>query len=199
MLLYRATLPLLLLCLTAQAKTKIVILGDSLTDGYGVARDKAYPALVEKGLNASGKEVEIVNGGSSGSTSASGASRIKWYLKAKPQMVMIALGANDALRGLELTNTEKNLSDTIDLAKKNGLQVVLAGIKAPTNYGKKYADQLEKIYRNLAAKHQVPLIPFLLDGVGGVPSLNLPDGIHPNEAGHQIIAKLVEKRLKPLL
>lgn len=196
---WRPSLFILLVSFSVHAKTKIVILGDSLTDGYGVARENAYPALVEKALKAAGKEVEVVNGGSSGSTAASGPSRIKWFLKGKPQIVMVALGANDALRGFSMKSTEKELSTTIEFAKQSGLKVLLAGMKAPPNYGKEYGAELEKIYRNLAAKHKVPLLPFLLEGVGGISTLNLPDGIHPNEAGHAIIAKLVEKHLKPLL
>ncbi len=188
-----------LLPLLAEAKTRVVILGDSLTEGYGVSRDRAYPALVQKSLVSAGKDVEIVNGGSSGSTSASAPSRMKWYLKGKPQIVVLALGANDALRGFSLAGTEKNLGEAIELAKQGGVKVLLAGMKVPTNYGKKYGDELEKIYVSLVKKHGVPLLPFLLEGVGGVPKNNLPDGIHPNETGHEIVAKLVEKHLAPLL
>ncbi len=190
---------LLLLPFLAEAKTRVVILGDSLTEGYGVAREQAYPALVQKSLTAAGKDVEIINGGSSGSTSASAPSRMKWYLKSKPQIVVLALGANDALRGFSLAGTEKNLGEAIDLAKKNGVKVLLAGIKVPTNFGKKYDDELDRIYASLSKKFSVPLLPFLLEGVGGVPKNNLADGIHPNEKGHEIVAKLVEKHLVPLL
>ncbi len=190
---------LLLLPLSAMAKTRVVILGDSLTEGYGVARERAYPALVQNLLTAAGKDVEIVNGGSSGSTSASGPSRMKWYLKGKPQIVVLALGANDALRGFSLAGTEKNLGEAIELARQSGVKVLLAGMKVPTNYGKKYGDELEEIYASLTKKFKIPLLPFLLEGVGGVPANNLSDGIHPNEKGHEIVAKLVEKHLVPLL
>jgi len=185
--------------LFAQTPVKVVILGDSLTEGYGIAREKAFPALVEKKLQASGKTVEIVNGGTSGATSASGPSRLRWFLKAKPQVLVLALGANDGLRGLKVEQTKENLSKTIELAQQNNLKVLLAGMKVPTNYGKQYGDDLEKIYVGLAKKYKIALLPFLLEGVGGKPKLNLPDGIHPNESGHQIIAELVAKHLSPLL
>jgi len=193
------TLLLAIACFSASAKTKVVILGDSLTEGFGVARERAYPALVQKALTQAGKEVEIINGGSSGSTAASGPSRMKWYLKGKPQVLVLALGANDALRGLDLERSENSLSTTIALAKQNGMKVLLVGMKIPTNYGKHFNDGLEQVYVRLAKKHRVPLLPFLLEGVGGKPQFNLADGIHPNEAGHEIMAKLVEKHLLPLL
>ena len=190
---------LALTCISAGAKTKVVVLGDSLTEGFGLARERAFPALLQKSLSGAGKEVEIINAGISGSTTASGPSRMKWYVKSKPQVVVLALGANDALRGLKLKISENNLSATIDIATQNGIKVLLAGIKIPTNYGKQYNDELEQVYVRLAKKHGIPLLPYLLEGVGGKPQYNLADGIHPNEAGHEIIAKLVEKHLLPLL
>lgn len=194
----RFLLGLLLLSTPAWA-AKVVILGDSLTEGYGVAKDKAFPALVEKALRAKGKTITVVNGGSSGATSASGPSRLKWFLKAKPDWLVVALGANDALRGLDLAGTEKNLAATIEGAQKAKVKVVLAGMKAPTNYGEDYRRRFETMYATLAKRFSVPLLPFLLEGVGGQPSMNLADGIHPNEKGHEVIAKLVVQTLEPLL
>lgn len=171
--------------------TKIVVLGDSLTEGYGVSKEKAYPALVEKALRAKGKDVTVVNGGSSGATSASGPPRLKWFLKGKPDMMLLALGANDALRGFDLAATERNLATTIEAAQKAGVKVLLAGMKAPTNYGEEYRKRFEGLYGRLAKRFSVPLLPFLLEGVGGHPELNLADGIHPNEKGHEVVAKAV--------
>jgi len=178
---------------------KVVILGDSLTEGYGVARERAFPALVEKELRSRGKTVTIVNGGSSGATSASGPSRLQWFLKGKPDILMLALGANDALRGFDLAATEKNLASVIEAAQKAKVKVVLAGMKAPTNYGEDYRRKFEALFVTLSKRYSVPLLPFLLEGVGGNPALNIADGIHPNENGHEVVAKLVVKTLEPLL
>jgi len=182
----------------ASAKT-LLILGDSLTEGLGVAKEKAYPALVEKKLKAAGKDITVINGGNSGSTTASGPSRLRWHLKAKPDALLLALGANDGLRGLDLTESEKNLSQTIALAQEKKLKVILAGMKVPPNYGKEYSDRFEKMFETLAKQHKVPLIPFLLKDVGGVRSLNQADGIHPNEKGHEIIAETVFEEVKKRL
>jgi acyl-CoA thioesterase-1 len=179
--------------------TRIVMLGDSLTEGYGVSKSSAYPALVEQALKAKGKNVEIINAGVSGSTTASGLSRLKWQLKGNPQIVVIALGANDVLRGIDLGQSEKNLAATIILAKKQNLKVLLVGMRAPPNYGRAYDGQLAGMFRRLSEKHSVPLLPFLLEGVGGRPELNQADRIHPNEKGHKILAETVLKSLLPLL
>jgi acyl-CoA thioesterase-1 len=148
---------------------------------------------------ASGKNVEIINAGVSGSTTASGLSRLKWQLKGNPQIVVIALGANDVLRGIDLGQSEKNLAATIILAKKQNLKVLLVGMRAPPNYGRAYDGQLAGMFRRLSEKHSVPLLPFLLEGVGGRPELNQADRIHPNEKGHKILAETVLKSLLPLL
>lgn len=179
--------------------TKIVILGDSLTEGYGIAKERAFPALVQKELRSRGKNVTVVNAGVSGATSASGPARLPWYLKGKPDILVVALGANDALRGLDLNVTEKNLSETIEGAQRAKVKVLLAGMKAPTNYGEDYRRRFEAMYTNLAKKHSVPLLPFLLEGVGGKPAMNLADGIHPNEKGHEAIARLLVPALEKLL
>ncbi len=174
----------------------VVIIGDSLTEGYGISKETAYPALVEKKLNAEGVPVRIINAGISGSTSASGLERLRWQLKNSPAIVMIALGANDGLRGIPRKATEKNLDEMIALARQSKSVVVLAEMKLPPNYGKKEAAEFEALYSRLAKKHSVRLIPFLLAGVAGDSKLNQDDGIHPNEKGNQIVAETVGKVLK---
>lgn len=176
---------------------KIIILGDSLTEGYGVAKDAAFPAILEKQLNAnSEKKWKVINAGVSGSTTASAISRMKWQLKSKPEYMFIALGANDGLRGLEVKTSEKNLAEAIEFAQKNNIKVILGGLYMPPNYGKKYTDDFAKMYSELAKKYKVIFIPFILDKVAGDPKMNLADGIHPNEKGHQIIAETLYNALK---
>lgn len=180
---------------TAESKEalKILFLGDSLTEGYGVAKDEAYPRQAELLLQKKfpGRSIQAINAGSSGSTSASAKSRLQWHLKSKPNILLLALGANDGLRGFSVAATEKNLQETIQLAQDNSIKVIIAGMQLPTNYGEKYRKDFAKIFPTLAKKHHTILIPFLLEGVGGNPKLNLADGIHPNEAGHKIIAETV--------
>ncbi len=184
---------------TESAK-KVVFLGDSLTEGHGVAAHEAFPALIETRLKENGYEnIEVINAGSSGSTSASAASRLKWLLKGQPDVVVIALGANDGLRGIPPKETRKNLSAAIEEARKAGAKVLLAGMELPPNYGTQFADEFKRLYPELAKKYDIPLVPFLLEGVGGEISLNLPDQIHPNADGHKRIAETVYPYLKGLL
>lgn len=180
------------------AKT-IVVLGDSLTEGYQLAKEEAFPHLVETKLKKSGKEIKVINGGSSGATSASGLKRLDWYLKAKPEILILVLGANDGLRGLKPQDTEKNLSSVIEKAQGKGIKVILGGMQMPTNYGVEYRKEFADIFPKLAAKYKIKLIPFILEGVGGKPEMNLPDGIHPNARGHLIISETVLKSLEGLL
>lgn len=198
------TLLFITLPMTAQAAggPRVLALGDSLTEGYGVAREAAWPALVEAELRTQGlKDAVVINAGVSGSTSASGLSRLKWHLKSKDKadVLLLALGANDGLRGLDLKATRQNLVDVIRLAKSQGMKVMLAGMLIPPNYGKEYADSFQKLFPEVAKSEGTALIPFLLDGVAAEPKLNLPDGIHPNEAGYKIVAKTVTKYLVPVL
>lgn len=182
--------------------TKIVFVGDSLTEGYGVPKEAAFPALVEAELRAKGyKGVEIINAGVSGSTTASGLSRLKWHLKGqpKPSILVLALGANDGLRGLSVTAAKKNLADVLELAKQNNMQILLAGMQVPPNYGKDYAANFKAMFPELAKQYGAVLIPFLLEGVAARPDLNIADGIHPNENGQKILAKTVLEYLEPLL
>ncbi len=184
----------------ASAPQRILILGDSLSEGYGVSREQAFPAILQTLLVEKGHpEVEVINGGISGSTSASGVPRLRWQLRQPPQIVMIALGANDGLRGLPLAETKKNIANMITLARSHHVKVLLAGMKLPPNYGPDYAEGFEAMYRDLAQQHHTPFIPFLLEGVAGNRELNIEDGMHPNEKGHAIVARHVLPYLLPLL
>lgn len=177
----------------------LVILGDSLTEGYGVSKEDAFPSLMEKRIQSEGKNWKITNAGVGGSTTASGPGRLKWLLKSKPDMIIIALGANDGLRGISVKTVKANIESCIEMAKKSGAKVVLAGILLPPNYGKEYIKQFEAIFPDLAKRHQIRLIPFLLDKVAGVAELNQTDAIHPNSKGHQVIAETVYKNIRDLL
>jgi acyl-CoA thioesterase-1 len=175
----------------SETSKRLVIIGDSLTEGYGVSRASAYPALLQKKLEADGKKYVVINAGISGSTSASAPSRMAWQLKNKPDLILLALGANDGLRGSPVAAMEKNLNEALAMAKKQNVRVLLAGVKLPPNFGKAYGDNFEKAFKRVADKSSVPLLPFILEGVGGVTTLNLADGIHPNEKGHVIVADTV--------
>lgn len=191
---------LLLFALTSLAHAQTVLfLGDSLTEGYQLDKEDAYPSLIEKKLKSTRPSLKVINGGVSGATTASGLKRLSWYLKAKPNIMVLALGANDGLRGLKLNDSERNLSAVIEEAQKRGIKVILAGMKMPTNYGEPYRTNFEKMFPRLAEKYGIKLIPFLLQGVGGISKLNLPDGIHPNPEGHKVMADTVLKELEPLL
>ena len=183
---------------------RILILGDSLTEGYGVSDHEAYPTLLEEKLNAelSPKtkiRYKVVNGGISGATTSGGVSRIEWFLQAKPDYLLVALGGNDGLRGIPVEEMKKNVDSILKAAKQNEIPTMLAGMKIPPNYGESYATSFSDAYRELADEHEVPLIPFLLEGVGGNPKLNLPDRIHPNPLGHQALCQTVYRNLVPAL
>ena len=179
----------------------ILFLGDSLTAGYGLSPDQAFPAIAESLLKQKGKNVKVINAGISGETSAGGLARIDWVLKQPVDILFLELGANDGLRGLPVSETEKNLQGIIDKvkAKNKSVKVVLAGMMVPPNMGKEYSSQFEKVFINLASRNKCVRIPFLLDGVGGIERLNQADGIHPTAEGHRIVANTVVKTLEPLL
>ena len=191
-----ALLPLLL---GADGERVVLCLGDSLTEGYGVEDEHAYPSVLERRLRAKGQQVRVINAGINGSTSASAVGRLRWQLKAKPDVMVLALGGNDGLRGLDLSETKKNLSDAIQLAKSHGVEVVLAGMQIPPNYGADYTREFKAMFPALAEKHEVARIPFLLEGVAAQPELNLPDGIHPNAKGYERVVENVLAVLEPLL
>lgn len=180
------------------AKT-ILFLGNSLTAGYGLKKSQAFPALVQQKIDSLDWSFEVVNAGLSGETSSGGLRRINWLLKRKVDVLVLELGANDALRGIYLELTKKNLQAIIDSTKNKypNVKIVVAGMLAPPNLGEEYTDKFRSIYTVLAK--DALLVPFLLEGVGGVPELNLSDGIHPTAEGHKIVAENVWKVLKPLL
>jgi acyl-CoA thioesterase-1 len=168
---------------------KLAFLGDSLAAGYGVSPAQAIPARLEAALKKEGRNVAIANHGVSGDTTAGGLGRIDWMLADKPDIVIVELGANDALRATDPASTERNLDAIITKLKEAGVTVWLAGMLAPRNYGPEYAAQFDGLYKRLADKHGVALYPFFLDGVAQDPALNQADGIHPNPKGVDVIVE----------
>jgi acyl-CoA thioesterase-1 len=179
----------------------ILCLGDSLTAGYGLDKSQAYPALLQEKIDHLGWNFQVINAGLSGETTAGGLRRLDWFLKRKIDVLILALGGNDALRGIALDSTEKNLDEimTRTQMKYSGVKIVLSGMLIPPNWGTDYPIKFRAIFPEIAKKHKAQLIPFLLEGVGGNPQLNFPDGIHPTAEGHQIVAENVWKVLKPIL
>lgn len=180
----------------AKADT-ILFLGDSLTEGLGVSKEEAFPKLVENMIQTElKKDITIINGGVSGSTTSDALSRLKWYLKKNPYIVFIALGANDGLRGLDLEKSKENLEEIIQHAQNSNAKVLLSGMLIPPNYGEEYSKRFKEMYEEIKNKYQLKSMPFLLDEVAGVQNLNQIDGIHPNVEGHKIIAKNIFKFIK---
>jgi acyl-CoA thioesterase-1 len=177
----------------------IVAFGDSLTAGFGVTEEEAYPAVLERKIRAAGFSYRVVNGGVSGETTAGGLRRVPWILQSRPEIVILELGANDGLRGLGVVETEKNLAEIIEELQKEHVRVVLAGMRMPPNYGKEYTGAFEKIFPELAGRYHLTLIPFFLEGVAARPDLNQADGIHPTALGYQKIVDSFWPRLEPLL
>ncbi|HEX6223360.1 MAG TPA: arylesterase [Chryseolinea sp.] len=179
----------------------ILFYGDSLTAGYGLSTEEAFPALVEKKLNKNENTVRVINAGLSGETSAGGLTRLDWVLRQNIDIFILELGANDGLRGLPLEETQKNLQAIIDKVKAKfpKVKIVVAGMMVPPNMGPEYTSKFQKIFPDLAKKNNAALIPFLLQDVAGKEDLNLGDGIHPNVEGHKIVAENVVKVLQPLL
>lgn len=177
----------------------VVFLGDSLTAGLGLDEDQAYPAVLERELEDEGLPVRILNAGVSGDTTAGGLSRIGWLLGQKPDVVVVALGANDGLRALPVEQAEKNLREIVRRSQSAGARVLLLGMRMPPNYGPDYTSQFEGMYTAIAKDMNVPLVPFLLEGVGGERSLNQGDGIHPTAKGQEVVAKNVMPYLEEAL
>jgi acyl-CoA thioesterase-1 len=185
---------------TAQKSFKILILGDSLTEGYGVMESEAYPLILEKKLNldserSSKRDFQVINGGISGATTSGGVSRINWLLRSNPDFLILALGGNDGLRGIPIEKIKENLIKVVVAAQNNNIPVLLAGMKIPPNYGIEYSESFTNLYSQISKEYNISMIPFLLQGVGGEPKMNLPDRIHPNPKGHEIIAKTVHQYL----
>ena len=200
----RALFALSLLILLAGAAPQggvILFLGDSITAGNGLELAQAFPALIQEKIDAKGWRFKAVNAGQSGDTSAGALDRLNWLLKNPVEVLVLELGANDGLRGLPVETTRKNLQLIIDRTREKypAVKIVIAGMKVPPNMGREYGDKFAAIYADLARKNKAPLIPFVLEGVGGVPALNLPDGIHPTAKGQEIVATTVWKSLEPVL
>jgi len=178
---------------TAAARKTILVLGDSLSAGYGVDPDQAWPALLQKKIDAAGLKFKVLNAGVSGDTTADGLQRVDWLLRSKADVLLLELGANDGLRGMPVAATRTNLQAIMDRFRQKypAIKLVIAGMKMPPNMGFEYVDAFNKIYPELAAKNHAALIPFLLEGVAGKPDLNLPDGIHPTPEGHKIVTENV--------
>jgi acyl-CoA thioesterase-1 len=183
----------------AKSLPKIVAFGDSLTAGLGLPQSASYPALLQKKLDADGFAYEVVNAGVSGDTSAGGVRRIDWALEGDVKIVIVELGANDILRGQSVDAMKENLARIIERVKAHGATVLLAGMEAPTNSGIEYRKAIHEAFPSLSRKYNVPVIPFFLDGVAGIDSLNQRDGIHPNEEGTKIVTETVYRSLRPLL
>lgn len=182
-----------------QNETVIVFIGDSLTQGYGVRSEESYPVLVGQILKRDGYSVKIVNGGISGSVTAEADARVRWYLKVKPQIIVLALGANDGMKGTPAAVIEKNLAAAITLARDNGIVVLLSGLKMFSNLGPDYVASFEAIFPRLARVNKLPLIPFLLEDVALQKDLNQSDMRHPNAKGHEVIAGRVALKIKEIL
>lgn len=178
---------------------RILALGDSLTAGFGLAPEEAFPARLERALRAEGREVSLINAGVSGDTSAGGKARLDWALAAKPTLAILELGANDGLRGLDPKLTHANLDFILKRFKAAGVPVLLTGMLAPPNYGKEFEAEFKAVFTRLAAEHDVVFYPFFLDGVAGDPRLSLPDGLHPNAKGVEVIVERILPSVRKLL
>jgi acyl-CoA thioesterase I len=202
-LLFSISLALATLAAAEPAPKTILFFGDSLSAGYGLddAATQAFPGLIQKKITDAGFNYRVINAGSSGETTAGGLRRIDWVLRMPVDIFVLELGGNDGLRGLSPSVAAKNLQGIIDKvrAKNPSAKIVIAGMTMPTSMGETYVRDFAEIFPALAKTNDATLIPFLLEGVGGRPELNLPDGFHPNVAGHQIVADVVWKTLDPLL
>jgi acyl-CoA thioesterase-1 len=185
----------------APTRPRVVFLGTSLTAGLGVDPDQAYPALIQGRIDSAGLSFEVQNRGNSGETSAGALARLGWILQAPPRVLVIETGANDGLRGQDPDSTKANIQAIIDRTRSRDstTRILLVQMEAMPNLGRRYVARFHAIYPELAAQNRVTLIPFLLEGVAGVDSLNQADGIHPTPRGHQIVAGTVWKGLRPTL
>lgn len=187
----------------ATEQLRIVVLGDSLSAGYGLSQQTAFPARLEAALQRKGYPVRVINSGVSGDTSTGGLARLDWALSDRPDLMIIELGANDALRGLDPQQTKQNLNSILYRLREQHVQALLTGMKAPRNLGEEYYNKFDRLYPELARQHNVPFYPFFLQRVAGVIGLNQADGIHPTAAGVEVIVReilpLVEEVLDDLL
>jgi len=185
----------------ADSRPVILFLGDSLTAGYGLDPDEAFPALIQRRLDEAGLRFRVVNAGVSGETSAGALRRLDWLLKQPVAVLVLETGANDSLRGQDPETTRQNIQAVLDRVRSQSPppKVVLVGMEALPNYGESYRRRFRALYPELAKKNETALVPFLLEGVAGIPALNLADGVHPNAEGHKLVADTVWKTLRPLL
>jgi acyl-CoA thioesterase-1 len=185
----------------AQERKTIMFFGDSITAGYGLEMEQAFPALIQKKIDESGWPHHVINAGLSGETSAGGLRRVDWVLQRKVDVFVLELGGNDGLRGINTESTKENLQGIIDKVKQRYPEAVilLTGMEAPPNMGQDYTNAFRSIFSDLAEENNLPFMPFILEDVGGIPELNLPDGIHPTAEGHEIIAENVWVLLRPLI
>ena len=185
----------------SESPQRILFLGNSLTAGLGVRQNEAYPALIRERIDSLGWNFEVVNAGLSGDTSSGGLRRLDWLLRDSVDVLVLALGANDGLRGLSPAAMKENLITIIERTRERspGVRIVLAGMKMPPNLGREYTQAFERAFVQVAEEEDVAFVPFLLEEVGGVPSLNQPDGVHPNAAGHRVIAETVWDTLRSVL
>ena len=184
----------------AQPAFTILFLGDSLTEGLGLEVEQTFPSLIKERLLAEGfNNITIINAGISGSTSASSLERMQWYIRSQPDLVILSMGANDGLRGLNVENMKNNLSATIEFAQINDVKVVLTGMLTPPNMGVEYSSAFAQVFPDLATEYQLDFMPFLLQDVAGIAEFNQADGIHPNVEGSRIVADHVYQFLLPLI
>ncbi len=177
----------------------ILALGDSLTAGFGVKEEESYPAKLQLKVASAGFPHKVINAGVSGDTTAGGVRRIRWLMKHEPEIVILALGANDGLRGFSVDEIRRNLELMIGVCRKHNARVLLAGMKALPNYGEDYMREFETVYSELAEKYDLDFLPFLLEGVAGEREHTQSDGLHPVASGYRIVTELVWQRLKPML
>lgn len=187
--------------LTAQDKKTILVFGDSIAAGLGVDPEQAFPAILQQKIDSVGLAYEVINGGLSGETSAGGLRRISWVLQRKVDIMILELGGNDGLRGIDLSSTKENLQKIINTAqeKNSEIQVIIAGMQVPPNLGIEYTSEFVNLYPDLADINNLPLIPLILDKVGGYDQYMQPDQIHPNAAGHRVVAGTVWETLYPII
>jgi acyl-CoA thioesterase I len=184
----------------AEPKT-ILVLGDSIAAGYGLDPDEAFPALLQEKITKAGLNYKVVNAGLSGDTTAGGLRRISWLLRQPVDVLLLELGGNDGLRGIDPTETERNLNGIIEKVRQKNpnTTIVIAGMQMPENMGKDYTTRFRDVFARVATENRATLIPFMLEGVGGKAELNQPDRIHPTAEGHKIIAATIWKVLQPVL
>lgn len=192
-------LPVTVVAAEHRAELRILVLGDSLSAGYGLTTAEAFPAQLEQALRQNGLSVRVINAGVSGGTTAGGLARLDWALSDRPQLVIVQLGANDALRGLDPEQARANLDAILTRLQSEGMPVLLAGMRAPRNLGPDYYTKFDRIYSDLARKHRIALDPFFLEGVALRPELNQADGLHPNAQGVAVIVRRLLPQVQELL